>query len=405
MSIEYEKPPALRRSDALHKRVRQFAHDSCNVGGNLQAESFERLALDLARFQFEQSPGFARLCPDGPPSRLEAVPLVPSDVFRLTRVALHPPEMDVAVYKTSGTTAALTGRHPVRDLSTKEELTLLQVERTLTRRYGPGIVVAFAPSPDGSSSLGHLMQLLMEQVDGRTLCAEPDGAAFSVREPGRWLVGAAGVELEGLRRAARLAKFRSQPLYLLSTAFALAAALEALDGEILPAPRSTRIMMTGGFKGRTHSLSETELRAAAARTFAIDESDVVGEYGMTELSSQLFEQRTLETAHHGAVDLVRGDPSWQGTSRAGVYFAPPWLRVRVVDPASYRPLPQGEAGLAHFVDLANVDSCLSVVTQDIVRAVDGGIELLGRAPRAESRGCSLPFETYVSDGASWESSL
>jgi hypothetical protein len=97
---------------------------------------------------------------------------------------------------------------------------------------------------------------------------------------------------------------------------------------------------------------------------------------MTELGSQLFEL--------------------PGTRR---YQAPPWLRVRAVDASSGEPVVAGQAGRAHFLDLANVDSCLSVVTQDLICLHDDGIELLGRAPRTVPRGCSLPYEGLLGGGS------
>ncbi len=398
--MDYSMPPALRRSESLHKRVVEYAR-SFDGKRTALSETFESLALDLARFQLEHSPGLQRLC--GVDAKqlkhLDQIPIVPSDVFRLTRVALHPEELDVSVFQTSGTTAALTGRHPVRQLGTKEELALIQAQKTLFSEYGRGVVVALSPPPDGKSSLVHMMQLFMRHFDGRPLLASPDGAAFSMSEPGRFLVSTHGVDVEGLKRAARLAKHRAEPLYLLTTSFALLAALDALDGETVSAPQRTKIMLTGGFKGRTRSIDESELRALAAECFGIPRNQIVGEYGMTELSSQLFEHPAPETTNK---NQRAQDSAWfRRYGSEGDYFAPPWLRVSAVNPCSYKEVPEGEVGLAHFLDLANVDSCLSVLTQDLIQVQAGRVRLVGRAPRAPMRGCSLPFEALaVSSGAS-----
>jgi hypothetical protein len=263
----------------------------------------------------------------------------------------------------------------VRLLSTKKRLAILQAKNTLFSGISRSVVVALAPPPvaGDTSSLGDLMACLMEHFDGRALSPEPEGVAFQTHDPQRWLVPSHGVNVEGLKRAARLALHRSEPLFILSTSFALMATLEALDGVEIKTPSRTVIMLTGGFKGRSSQLSEPELRVAAARIFGTNQQNVISEYGMTELTSQLFE-----------------DP------QKGIYVAPPWLRVRAVRASDYRPASVGEPGLAHFVDLANIDSCLSVVTQDMVIERGGGIELLGRAERAEARGCSLPFEGLLS---------
>jgi len=396
-------PPALRKSETLHQRVLSFAQ-SFEQKAVLGRETFERLAVDIARFQMENSAGLRRLFP-GDPAKLKTLaqlPVVPCDVFRLTRVALHPPELDEALFQTSGTTGELTGKHPVRRLATKTELSLLQAKRTLFRDFGRGVVVALAQAPSASSSLVHLMELLIRHFDGRPLLSDPTGAAFSMHEPGRFLISTQGVDVEGLKRAARLAKHRLEPFYVLSTSFSMVAALDALDGETISAPARTKIMLTGGFKGRKKSVNETELRENVARCFGVDVANVIGEYGMTELGSQLFEQRPPDLPEHKDARRTEAGPGeerwWDASAAPGTYFAPPWLKVQAVDPQTYQEVGPGEVGLAHFIDLCNVDSCISVLTQDMIQLVDGGVKLLGRAPQAPARGCSLPFEALALSG-------
>lgn len=395
MSDEPLEPPAIRQSNALHHRVRVFARQA--GFGSIPEEreaQFEKLALDIARFQQEHSPGFERMVSlnGGRLERLSDIPVIPSDVFRLTRVALHPPELDVACYQTSGTTSSATGRHPVRTLETKEALTLLQAEHTLFRANGPGVVVALQPKPENppTSSLAHMMRLFMTAFDGKPLIVEPQGVRFSADDPARWLMDTRGPDVEGLKRAARIARHRSQPLYVLATSFALVALLDELDGERIATPSRTVVMLTGGFKGRSRVVDEASLRRSVAEALATTEERVIGEYGMTELGSQLFEQRGPAAEKSTAMSW------WESTDVAGVYFPPPWLRLSAVRATDYRQQPEGEPGLAHFIDLANVDSCLSFVTQDLViKQPSGGYRLLGRAPKAPARGCSLPFETFV----------
>jgi len=120
-----------------------------------------------------------------------------------------------------------------------------------------------------------------------------------------------------------------------------------------------------------------ELAAATARTFAIDRRSVVGEYGMTELSSQFWE----------------APPTSEDETRS--YFEPPWARVVAVDGRTLEPLADGEVGIARIEDLANVDSAFAVVTQDRVRRRGAGFELLGRVPGSLPRGCSIALEEML----------
>jgi len=102
---------------------------------------------------------------------------------------------------------------------------------------------------------------------------------------------------------------------------------------------------------------------------------------MTELSSQFWEATAV-------------DPG----AAAGVYVEPPWARVVPVDPETLRPVREGDVGIARIEDLANVDSVFAVLAQDRVRRVTGGFELLGRAPGAAPRGCSISIDEMLGGG-------
>lgn len=141
-------------------------------------------------------------------------------------------------------------------------------------------------------------------------------------------------------------------------------------------------MFTGGFKGRSRELDEASLRAAITARFGVPDDHVVMEYGMTELSSQLWTRELLD----------RGSPTKQG-----LLWIPPWLGATAMDPTSLAPLREGERGILRFDDAANLDSCVSIQTADvgvIVRDAAGrrGLVLEGRDPTAVPRGCSLAIE-------------
>ncbi len=345
----------LDESDDFHERVRRFARGE-------SAESFDALALEIARFQARQSPGFARLV-EARGSRLERlddVPGVPCDAFRLARVALHPPELDEVRFTTSGTTGA-PGVHCMRTTRTYRELSLRSGARALIAWSGPAVVAALARSPGrpATSSLGFMMRAMFEEFDGRG--------------PERWLVHEHGVDVFGLEAAVRSARERGEPLLVLATAFALVALLDALGGRSLDAPPGSTVMQTGGFKGRTREVAPETLCASVASAFGVARSRVIGEYGMTELTSQLYES----------------------AEAPGIYLEPPWLRVIPVDPATLAPVSSGEIGIARIVDLGNVDSAVVVVAEDLVRRQGAGIELCGRRSGAPPRGCSLAIESLL----------
>ena len=144
-------------------------------------------------------------------------------------------------------------------------------------------------------------------------------------------------------------------------------------------------MTAGGYKGRSREVLPHVLRQQIADTFGLPVDAVIGEYGMTELSSQLYE---------GTLRNLRGLST---PSRVhGVFIPPPWMRVRAVDPETLAEVPLSEIGLLRFEDLANVDGAVAIQTRDRGRCVAGGVELLGRQPGATPRGCSLAIEEMLS---------
>jgi Acyl-protein synthetase, LuxE len=363
----------VERSAALHRAVQRFA-------AGAQSPSFVDLALEIAEFQRECSPGFARLAARRGAAfdAVENIPGVPCDAFRLARVAVHTEAEDAARFATSGTTGNSRGIHALRTLDTYRALASSFGRAALLDGSAPRRVVALAPRLDDppSSSLGYMMALFMsdfEQTNG-----------LDVRAPERWLIDDRGVNVTELERAAHSARDAGAELVVLATSFALVALLDALGGRTLAAPERTVVMQTGGFKGKSREIAADELRRSVASAFGIAESRVVGEYGMTELTSQLYEATLPGSTLYAE---RRGTP--------GVYFEPPWLRVVPADPVTLEPVAPGQVGIARIIDLGNVDSAIAIQTQDRVRRVGEGIELLGRAPGATPRGCSLAIEEFL----------
>jgi hypothetical protein len=361
------------RSDSLHRAVRSFAAGD-------QTRSFAELSLEIAAFQREFSPGFARLCDSRgrPLQSADDIPGVPCDAFRLARVAVHPESEDLLRFSTSGTTSGARGMHAMRVTETYRDLALNFGRAALLSNERAHHVVALAPLLDDppTSSLGHMMAMFMVDFEQR--------GQFDVRSPERWLIDDRGVDLLGLERAAERATTRGETLLVLGTSFALVGLLDALDGRTLCLPTGAVVMQTGGFKGKTREIAPAELRRGVARALGIGEQQIVSEYGMTELTSQLYEATVPGSA---LARERRGAPA--------VYAEPPWLHVVPVDPTTLEPVASGEVGIARIVDLGNVDSAVAIQTQDRVRRVDDGIMLLGRATGAPPRGCSLAIEEFL----------
>ena len=135
-------------------------------------------------------------------------------------------------------------------------------------------------------------------------------------------------------------------------------------------PLGSRVIETGGFKGRYRELPRDEFYHLLRDGLSVADSHCFSEYGMCELTSQFYSQ-----------------------GEAGSFSGPRWIRTRCIDPITGRDAKSGSYGLLRHYDLTNLNSVGVLQTQD--RAViddDGNFSLRGRAADAELRGCSLTAE-------------
>ncbi len=340
---------------------------------------FEALALRLFGWQRENNPAYGAMAGDHPqgwaPRGWQEIPAVPVDLFKDLDLACFPLDQPHLTFHTSGTTQGRPGAHHSLDTRLYDAGSPLHfracVRETGWARAGGqagGRIVSICPAAGGTSSLGHMLALFGE-VEGFFDAARGVDAGVWAR----------------LRRAGGPSDAPGGgPVFLASTAFALDAmfGLEGPGGAVERAaltPESL-VMVTGGFKGRRVRLDAPGLYAAIAERLGCPA--VIGEYGMTELSSQLW----TEPVAAGQVP--------------GCFRAPPWLRAYAVDPQTGEPVAPGEPGLLRFVDLANCWSVLAVETLDlgVVEPSAGGdrVWLRGRLSSAEARGCSLTAEDFLS---------
>jgi hypothetical protein len=225
------------------------------------------------------------------------------------------------------------------------------------------LVLAPAPAEAPDSSLSHMFGVMLERRGA-------PGSGWFVRE-GRLDTGA-------LLEAARGAATSTSKLLLCGTAFAFVHWLETLEGrERLSLPAGTRVMETGGFKGRARELPRERLYAWIHDRLGVPPERCVNQYGMTELASQFY-------------DSVLREPA--GRRRK---LAPAWTRVLLVDPESGKEVREGEVGAIRIVDLANTGSVLAIATADLGRRVGDGFEVLGREGGAEARGCSIAADEML----------
>ena len=151
-------------------------------------------------------------------------------------------------------------------------------------------------------------------------------------------------------------------------------------------------METGGYKNRSRVLPKAGLHALITDRLGILPSQIICEYGMSELSSQAYDQRLERRSptRHETVNLYQRAGSEAGAPSAVRFLHfPPWARVQIISPETGHEVAEGETGLLRIFDLANVFSVMAIQTEDLAIRRGSGFELIGRAQFAEPRGCSL----------------
>jgi hypothetical protein len=345
----------------------------------LDDDAFLALARDLFAYQIARNApyaAFARAAGFGParlPARIGEIPAVPAAAFKEARLATFPARDTAVWFETSGTTLGRGGRHDLQTTRLYEAALLASFDRMLLADGARLRYVNLVPDPRERphSSLGFMMRTVArERGDGA------DG----------WHLHGDALDVDGFVRDVERARADGVAVCVATTAFALVALLDALAerGTGCALPMGSRVMETGGFKGRSRIVERATLYAQASALLDVPVSSVVAEYGMTELSSQYYD---------GFDARARIEP------RAKV--APPWLRAIVVD-GDGRPLPEGVVGTVRHVDLANRGSVIAIDTEDLGALVgpstgsaEPGLVLLGRDQGAELRGCSLDAETLL----------
>ncbi len=365
------------------ERLGEFIRGAESLSAVDADTAFESLALDLFRLQFSAVEPYRRFCEARglTASRVAGwrdIPHVPAVAFKEFALTSLAPGDRSRVFCSSGTTGQRPSRHFHNAAS------LLGYERALwppfRRHLLAGLsarpeLICLTPSPALAphSSLVHMFDAIRRALDA------PASAFVGRTTPG----GAWDLEPGLIGQRFGEAGSRGEAVLVLGTAFSFVQLLDLNPGirragptlhrrPGFTLPNGSRVMETGGYKGRTRELTKAELHRRLSQRLGIPETRIVSEYGMSELTSQAY-------------DHVAGEPIAPGGRR---FQFPPWARATLVSPETGRPVADGETGLIRVLDLANVSSVLAIQTEDMGVCRRAGFELLGRAPSAEPRGCS-----------------
>ena len=222
-------------------------------------EDFGELALALHQWQRQHDPVIDALTVHTP-DRWHDIPCVPVALFKQLPVGTVPADVDATIFRTSGTTGGGRGEHRMVDTRVYDHGAVAHYRRCVADPPARIVALLSDPTLTPDSSLSHMVRLF----------ASPHQTSWHWND---------AVDRGSLEHALAV----GEPVFVATTAFALA---EWLDGPVPELPAGSVVMTTGGFKGRVHRL-EGDVLYAEARA-RLKPQRLVTEYGMTELSSQLW---------------------------------------------------------------------------------------------------------------------
>jgi phenylacetate-coenzyme A ligase PaaK-like adenylate-forming protein len=308
---------------------------------------FEDLALQVFKFQFENNRVYRSFCDllykhPSEVKTIKDIPFLPIQFFK-TRKVLSSSEDIETIFTSSGTTGSTTSKHHVTDLN------------IYTRSFTTGFEQFYGNIKD-YVILGLLPSYLEREGSSLIYMVDAMIKTSKHRESGFYLNN-----FSELKKTLIELDSEGKKVLLIGVSFALLDLVETYQFEL----KNTIIMETGGMKGRRKELIRPELHAILKAGFGVE--NIHSEYGMTELLSQAYS---------------KGD---------GVFNCPPWMKVFTRDTEDALTIQKAEnTGGINIIDLANVNSCSFIATQDLGRVNKyESFEVIGRFDNSDIRGCNL----------------
>lgn len=310
-------------------------------------KEFEKITLKIFRYQYDNNSVYRDFCTylkkdKTNVKRLDEIPFLPIQFFKSHEVVSSTAPIQTT-FTSSGTTGMNTSKHHVTDLEFYEDSYRLGFQQF----YGSiedYVVLALLPSylEREGSSLIYMVDDLIQQTNN------PESGFYLKNHD------------ELIDKLIRLDK-EGQNVILIGVTYALLDLIEKQKFNL----KNTIIMETGGMKGRRKEIIREELHSILCEGFGV--SEIHSEYGMTELLSQAYSL---------------GD---------GIFECPAWMQILIrdtEDALSY--VENGKTGGVNVIDLANINSCSFIATQDLGKIVgNNAFEVLGRFDNSDIRGCNL----------------
>jgi phenylacetate-coenzyme A ligase PaaK-like adenylate-forming protein len=310
-------------------------------------KEFEKIALKVFRHQYDNNNVYQDFCSFLKKDKttvksIEEIPFLPIQFFKSHEI-LSSQNPTQETFTSSGTTGATTSKHLVTNVNLYEQ----SFRKAFSQFYGnieDYVVLALLPSyleRDGSS----LIYMVNDLIEGSN---HPESGFYLNNYDA--LIHKL-IELDS----------SDQNVLLIGVTYALLDLIEKQNFQL----KNTIIMETGGMKGKRKEMIREELHSILCNGFGVP--TIHSEYGMTELLSQAYSLGN------------------------GVFECPPWMSILIRDTEdALTYVDYGKTGGINVIDLANINSCSFIATQDLGKKYPNhSFEVLGRFDASDIRGCNL----------------
>ncbi|HJV45959.1 MAG TPA: CoF synthetase [Bacillota bacterium] len=333
-------------------------------------DAFNQMALELFRFQFEHNMAYKKYAVARKKTPLtiktwKDIPPIPIQAYKEVTLSSEPIEEAEAVFMTSGTTnKEKKGKNYHPTLSVWDASMVGPFRHFVLPHTQKTTIFVLSPAEEMNQN-SSLSRYLTKAVE------------YCGTEQSQFFFNQDGLDMEGLVHSLQSIEQSSDPVLLMGATFSYVHFLDYCEERNLSfhLPKGSVIFDTGGLKGQAREISGDDFYAWITRSFGIDRMDCINMYGMTELSSQLYDQ------------TIRKKQVEKAT--------PPWVRTVILDPETLAPLPHGMVGVIAHYDLANWNSALAILTEDQGFYNENGLVLLGRIQGSEARGCSIAIDQLL----------
>ncbi len=310
-------------------------------------KQFEKIALKVFRFQYDNNLVYQEFCQflnvdKSVVKSLKQIPFLPIQFFKSHNVVSSTAPVE-ETFTSSGTTGMITSKHLVTDVSVYEK----SFQLAFSEFYGnidDYVVLALLPSylERTGSSLIYMVEHLIKSTNNAQ----------------------SGFYLHNYDElASKLIKLdkSGQNILLIGVTYALLDLIEKQNFQL----KNTIIMETGGMKGKRKEIIREELHQKLCNGFGV--ASIHSEYGMTELLSQAY------------------------SFGEGIFECPSWMQILIRDTEdALTYIEDGRTGGVNVIDLANINSCSFIATQDLGKKYpNNSFEILGRFDNSDIRGCNL----------------